>query len=147
MSRPRSFTSMDSPVFAWRKNLDKSIKKLSVEFSLQMYRSTAPLSGFNICLAANGKQYSILIAPMRIYAKENGEVIVLRKNLDNGTNYNNYNISLREDGMAQIYFNDELVGLIQGEETIEKGNSILIGKTIPQGNMTVNLNEISIIVQ
>jgi sialate O-acetylesterase len=143
MSRPQSFTTLNSPAFTWGRYLGHVDGRFDVEVNLQIYRSTAPLSGFDIQLVVNHRKYFVTIAPMRIYARENEQIILLEKNLDNTTAYNRYRISVREDGVAQVYYNDELTGLIRGE-SFYGDNHLLIGKTRGEGNMTVSMAYINI---
>ena len=148
----RGGMTTDSPALYWKASppLDAT-KGFTAEMKIQMYRATEPFRGFDLEVGvktADGKfrRYLISTVPMVLTAFQKDETRIFDSNLDNGTSAHTYRISVRPDGMAQVYFDGEAAGLFEGEqvdEDIPEASYIRAGKQVEAGEFTANLFDVS----
>ncbi len=125
---------------------------VTVEARLLPYRIGNPTRGFDleaVLKQQDGKfrRYSLTIFPMRLHAFQNNEVRVLGSNLDNCTAVHTYRVTIRADGVAQVYFDGELKGTLNGElleKDIPETSFVRIGKTTTEGEWVVNLDHVAV---
>lgn len=125
-------------------------KGCTVELQLQVVKITTPLSGVELAATLPDREkqlrtYRIAMSPMRLHGFTSNEIAVLGYNLDNTTGYHAYRISVRPDGIAQIYYDGREMGVLAGEPVTDKtvGPSISWGKRAQGGGMTANVESIS----
>jgi hypothetical protein len=148
--RKAKWKQLPSPALAWEKKIENTKNGLTFEIEAQMYRANIPYKGISlqVTLADDKitKTYRIDFAPMHIYAYREDYTDVIAYNIDNGTRYHKYRIAIRPDGVAQVYFDNELAGMaVAGvvTDTAESGSYIRFGKLETQGDITVNIGSVS----
>jgi hypothetical protein len=83
---------------------------------------------------------------MRLMAFQKKEIRIFSSNLDNMTDPHAYRLTVRSDGIAQVYFDGKPIGLFAGEEVVEgapEQSYIRAGKQVEAGEFTVNVQRIS----
>lgn len=142
-----------SPDLNWTltKDFDSS-SGLTVEARLLPHRIANATRGFDIevCLKqSDGKfrRYLLSIFPMRLHAFQRNEVRILGSNLDNCTASHAYRLAIRTDGVAQVYFDEELKGTLSGElveKDVPQNSFVRIGKNTRDGEWVVNLDHVAV---
>jgi sialate O-acetylesterase len=150
-NRVKSRDEWRSPTLAWQRSIDfKPGSGVTAEIVTQVYRATAPQAGLDLELAlvVNGKllRYRITVAPMRLYGLQDDEIRFLGVDLDNCTSPHAYRISVRPDGIAQVYYDGQLMGTLratEGPADSAQSSWIRYGKLAPRGELTANVDVVS----
>jgi len=151
-NRLRQPLTEKSPTLAWSRKIDGFDPKrgMTAEVQAQLYRATAPQAGLEIQLSlvveSQLRQYQISIAPMRVYGFQDDEIRTLGFNLDNSTRRHAYRLAIREDGIAQVYFDQQLLGTLRPTIAPAETNAeskLTFGKTVPRGEITANVSSVA----
>jgi sialate O-acetylesterase len=143
----RSGAKFTSPTFFWTKPLKTGEAGCTVAVDLDMIRAGRFERGFDLEVVRPGpdgapRRYLVTIFPMQIRAVQGNEVRLLAGNLDN-TGPREYRLAVRADGIAQVYFDGRLIGVLGGEilrgETPESSAYARIGKTVGDGDFLMRL--------
>ena len=145
-----------SPSLAWASDTADGFGALhpgqgcTVEVRLQIYQASDPFRGFDIeanLPQAKGpsRTYRISVTPMGLCGIQGRETRVLGSNLDNNSRYHNYRVAIRPDGVAQVYFDDQPMGVLSGVPASGPISSprLTVGKLIPSGDLVANLESVS----
>lgn len=142
----------DSPAVFWeaKEGVDGT-NGITVEVVIQVYRATDAFRGFDLEVGlkqSDGRfvRYLISTVPMRLMAFQKKEIRLFASNLDNMTGPHVYRLTVRPDGIAQVYFDGNPMGLFVGEELGENASAqsyIRAGKQIKSGEFTVNVQKLS----
>jgi len=147
----RSDIRFASPTLYWTtgdaKNLQAS-KGATAEIDMQLVRATNPLRGFDFEMdmkQGDGtlRRYLLTIFPMEVQAWQGGEVRKIGYNLDNAGDSHRYRIAVRADGIAQVYFDDQPLGVLAGDVVPGEKSFIRIGKTVSDGFLILHLGNVA----
>lgn len=148
----RGRMTSDSPAIFWEaKEAVDGANGMTVEAVLQVYRATDAFRGFDLEVGlklSDGRfrRYLVSTVPMRLMAFQKKEIRLLASNLDNMTGLHAYRLTVRPDGMAQVYFDGKPMGLFAGEEIAADApaqSCIRAGKQVETGEFTVNVQKLS----
>jgi hypothetical protein len=140
-----------SPSFIWQKEIDLLEKGLTFQVNSQMFRANLPYRGFSLEVGlsdnAQMKIYRIDFTSMMVFAYRGEYTYILAYDIDN-TGYHTYRLAIRDDGIAQVYFDHKLIGVVEPdviEHTGHTGNRsyIRFGKLETEGDMTLNIQSVS----
>jgi sialate O-acetylesterase len=141
-----------SPDLNWTftKDFDPSAG-LTVEARLLPHRMAHATRGFDLEVGLKQRDgkvrcYSLTIFPMRLHAFQRNEVRVLGSNLDNCTKPHSYRLAIRADGVAQVYFDQELKGTLAGEvmeKDIPAASFVRVGKTTTEGEWVAVIDQVA----
>lgn len=153
----RGTMTLESPALYWTTkaetgNLLDAAKGVTAEIVIQMYRATDPFRGFDLEVGLRrpgGKfrRYLVSVVPMRVFAFQKKEIHLLASDLDNMAKPHAYRLAIRPDGVAQVYFDGNPIGLFEGEAVDGDAPSepyILAGKQIEAGEFTVNFYTVAV---
>jgi sialate O-acetylesterase len=123
----------------------------TAELKLQPYRFGAPVHGIELAVALKQvdgsiRRYRIEVSPMRVYGCNDDLTLVLGHNLNNSTAPHVYRIAVRRDGVAQVYFDGQELGVLPGEvlkDAPADTPMISWGKRVTSGHMTVNAHSVA----
>jgi sialate O-acetylesterase len=143
----RSGPKFSSPTFYLTKPLKTGDDGCTVSVDLDMIRAGRFERGFDLEVVRPGpdgvpRRYLVTIFPMQIRAVQGNEVRLLGGNLDN-TGPREYRLAVRPDGIAQVYFEGRLVGVLGGEplrgDPAGPSAYARIGKTVGDGDFLMRL--------
>ena len=148
-----------SPAVFWTAEPELDARS-GVTFEVKAYVTNAgnPDRGLDIEVGLRRKdgsfrRYLISAFPMRLVAFENNPAprnshathsVLLRSALDYGTAI--YRVSVRPDGIAQIYLNGSLIGTNSGETlsgSIRERSYLRVGKTVATGEWSATIHQVA----
>lgn len=153
--RPGQTNGLDSPGLAWTSDQPNAFgdashtKGCTVDVRLQMYQASDPFRGFDIELAlpqssGQARRYRLSITPMCVCGFQGKETRILGHNLDNSSDYHTYRLAVRPDGVAQVYFDAQPLGVLSGEPDAKTTSAqLIVGKQIQSGDFVANLESVA----
>jgi sialate O-acetylesterase len=136
---------------AWRRALPASDKGLTVEMDVQVLRSTHPDRGVSleVCLLTDGvlNRYRLDCTPLSVIAHRHDLRHVLREDGDN-TDFHRFRLSVRADGVCQVYRDGEAIGLLEPERRQDPrgtlaGPYLAVGKFYPEGDLSAQIASVA----
>ncbi|MEI9806802.1 MAG: sialate O-acetylesterase [Bacteroidota bacterium] len=140
-----------NPVIEWKRSITAPANGITFEIDAQMLRANLPYAGFELeaGVMVNDKLnlYKIDFSPLMIVAFKEEFIYVLANDIDN-SDFHKYRMAIRKDGVCQVYYDDQLIGVVPPEvaedkEIIAKGSFIGFGKLKKEGDISVNVTSVS----
>lgn len=135
----------------WRRALPPAGHGVTVEMDVQVLRSSHPDRGISleVGLLTDGllSRYRIDCTPLSVIAHRHDLRYILRDDGDH-TDFHRFRLSLRADGVCQVYRDGEAIGLLEperfpGPDGNTPGSYIAIGKFHPEGDLSAQIASVA----
>jgi hypothetical protein len=139
-----------SPAIVWEKKINTPKNGLTFEIEARIWRANKPYQGLlletGILKKDKVKVYRLEIKPLLIFAHQQKYISTLAHNINNTGKKASYRIAIRKDGIAQVYYKNQLVGLFEGytNNTNTQKSYVKFGISSGNSDTTVNLFKISV---
>lgn len=147
----RSAKKEAGAVVAWKKSIADPTNGITFEAAAEMVRANMTYSGFSLQAGIRENDrlfvYKIEFTPLSIMMMKEEFIYVLGDDMDN-SDLHQYRIAIRKDGVCQVYYDEQLIGvaspeIIEDKEMVAKGSYILFGKVREEGDISTNVESVS----
>lgn len=151
ISRRNADVKESNPPIVWKRTIATPTDGMTLEIDAQVLRANLPYEGFSLMAGIQDNDklnlYRLDFSPLMIVAFKEEFIYILEHDIDN-SDFHTYRLAIRKDGVCQVYYDKQLIGVIPPEvvedKTIAaKGSFISFGKVRKEGDISANVTAVS----